>query len=422
MDRLLSDILSGAQPDLEEVRAAWLGTFDFLDRLGATPQDPVWHGEGDVFTHTSMVLQETYREIEEAANTLTIHDRAALVLGAIFHDIAKCVATRERPDSEGRIRIVAPRHADRGRSYIVLRLLELGLRGPLLRDVLGLVGHHHDPRKLVDDGAPPNRYRKLARLVDPRLVYHLERADLRGRICQDLEHQLELIELFRLGCEEARAWTSRTPFQGEVSTVLSSSSVPESLVRDVAAFALRDLENGVIFSGEEAISRSYAFRERPSKLTLLVGPSGSGKSTSIEGSQGMACEVISLDTLREKHHGARSHQKAAGEIVQEAKELLRESLRAGTHAIWDATNLKRDRRRALIGLARDYGAATRIVAFAQPLGTLHERNGTREHPVPAEILSKQIDSMDWPYAHEADVLEIVDPDGIRSEPWRGFSG
>ena len=63
--------------------------------------------------------------------------------------------------------------------------------------ILGLVRHHHDPKKLVLRSAGRNRYARLARAVNHRMLYLLEQCDLRGRTCSDLESQLEILELFR---------------------------------------------------------------------------------------------------------------------------------------------------------------------------------------------------------------------------------
>jgi tRNA nucleotidyltransferase (CCA-adding enzyme) len=146
--------------------------------LADTPQDPEWHPEGDVWTHT---LQVT----DEAAALLADLDRPralALMLGAVCHDLGKPATTRRE---EGRIRSRGHEEAglpptesllDRWRVHT---WLGYDVRG----QVLGLVAHHLKPgelykeRERVSDGA----IRRLARKCEPELLYRVARADCLGR-------------------------------------------------------------------------------------------------------------------------------------------------------------------------------------------------------------------------------------------------
>ena len=57
-----------------------------------TQQNPLWHGEGDVWTHTKMVCEELVTE-EEYRN-LPESQQQILFLAALFHDIGKIPCTR----------------------------------------------------------------------------------------------------------------------------------------------------------------------------------------------------------------------------------------------------------------------------------------------------------------------------------------
>ena len=57
-----------------------------LRPLGDTPQEPRWHGEGDVLTHTRLVLEALEAAPEFWA--LDVERRAALWLAALLHDVA----------------------------------------------------------------------------------------------------------------------------------------------------------------------------------------------------------------------------------------------------------------------------------------------------------------------------------------------
>ena len=142
---------------LEQVIEQYGRLLPLLHKLESTPQDAEWHAEGNVAIHTQMVMdqvaQESLSDKPDRVRTLT--------LAAAFHDIAKPLTTRER-EINGRTRVVSPRHAQVGRSYLALHSSSIEI--PYLNDVLALVGHHHDVRKLVMDDLGRGHYARLSRL------------------------------------------------------------------------------------------------------------------------------------------------------------------------------------------------------------------------------------------------------------------
>ena len=92
----LNELASKAKPDVNEC-IEYLGeNFEWLYELKNTPQDPEWHAEGNVHVHTDMVLAELYNLLDNEASHFNGKQRQALILGALFHDIAKPVCTRRR--------------------------------------------------------------------------------------------------------------------------------------------------------------------------------------------------------------------------------------------------------------------------------------------------------------------------------------
>jgi tRNA nucleotidyltransferase (CCA-adding enzyme) len=149
-----------------------------MEPLYDCPQDPEWHPEGDVWTHTLMV-------IDEARQTNGDLDRprlAAIMLGAVCHDLGKPETTVV---DEGRIK--SPGHEAAGVPHtrkILDRLNVHSLDGFDVRaQAIGLVAEHlrpsafHKARATVTDGA----FRRLAQRVDLELLTRLARADCRAR-------------------------------------------------------------------------------------------------------------------------------------------------------------------------------------------------------------------------------------------------
>jgi tRNA nucleotidyltransferase (CCA-adding enzyme) len=146
--------------------------------LADTPQDPQWHPEGDVWTHTLLA-------VDQAAGLLDGLDtpRAlAVMLGTLCHDLGKPPTTATvdgRIRSHGHEEAGLPPTASLLDRWSVHRLGGYDVRG----QVLGLVGNHlkpgqlYDDRERVSDGA----IRRLARKCEPDLLYRVARADCLGR-------------------------------------------------------------------------------------------------------------------------------------------------------------------------------------------------------------------------------------------------
>jgi tRNA nucleotidyltransferase (CCA-adding enzyme) len=146
--------------------------------LAATPQDPEWHPEGDVWVHTLMVVDRAAAELAglERPRALTV------MLAALCHDLGKPPTTKFE---DGRIR--SRGHEDAG-VVPTLSLLERwnvhSLLGYDVRaQVAALVAHHLKPGQLFDarDRVSDGAIRRLARKCEPDLLYRVARADCMGR-------------------------------------------------------------------------------------------------------------------------------------------------------------------------------------------------------------------------------------------------
>jgi tRNA nucleotidyltransferase (CCA-adding enzyme) len=146
--------------------------------LPDTPQDPDWHPEGDVWTHTLQALDQAVPLREDLDRPRAL----ALMLGTLCHDLGKPATTRLE---EGRLR--SPGHEEAGLAptqalldrWNVHTLQGYDVRG----QVLGLVAQHLKPgqlyqeRERVSDGA----IRRLAAKCEAALLYRVAKADCLGR-------------------------------------------------------------------------------------------------------------------------------------------------------------------------------------------------------------------------------------------------
>ena len=140
-------------------------------------QEPEWHPEGDVWTHTLMVVDKA----RELNGDLDRPRLMTVMLGALCHDLGKPPTTAV---VDGRIRSLDHEQAGVEPTLAVLDRLNIhAIEGFEVRtQVVGIVAHHLKPgafRKAayVSDGA----FRRLAQKVDLELLARLARADCLGR-------------------------------------------------------------------------------------------------------------------------------------------------------------------------------------------------------------------------------------------------
>lgn len=403
----LESLADSATPDFDECLMQLGVLIPLLHQLEHTEQDSQWHAEGNVRIHTSMVLKEVYRLLDDSARHITGAKRQALILAALLHDIAKPLRTRAYKIN-GVERIGAPQHANVGRSCLAFKLPELGLPFEVIWMVLNLVGEHHTPKQRIVKNAPRHEFFRLARQADTELLYWLEVADIRGRICPDPELQLQYLEEFRMFAEDYGVWgKSLQPLPELTDSIVQLSSTTRDYVY---AHALYQLESGKINLAEEAIGTTYEHRNDHAHLVVLCGPSGSGK-TSWYKKYLSGYRLISLDDLRRQFNGDAESQKNKGQIQQEAKRQLREALRDKAKVVWDATNLRTDFRSVICGLAMDYHALITLVVVLCPEQEINANNRARERQVPAEIVQKQLQKYQFPLLSEAHQFMVVNHDG-----------
>jgi tRNA nucleotidyltransferase (CCA-adding enzyme) len=146
--------------------------------LATCRQDPEWHPEGDVWTHTLMVVDQARRRIDG----LDRGPAVAMMLGALCHDLGKPLTTVE---AEGRVK--SPGHEDAGvplATRLLDRLNVQTLDGyDVRRAVLGLVAEHMRPNAFLKSSTPVSdgAFRRLAQRVDLELLARFAEADCEGR-------------------------------------------------------------------------------------------------------------------------------------------------------------------------------------------------------------------------------------------------
>ena len=160
--------------------------FPEVEALVGLPQSPVFHPEGDVWTHTMKVLDEAAILREQAKDPL------GLMLAALCHDFGKAVTTETVNGA-----LHAYGHETAGLPIIKNFLARLTSEVSLTKDVLKLSELHMKPNRKVSDGAKKKSFMKLFdESACPEDLLLLSKADYLGR-WRDAAERERLIDEYR---------------------------------------------------------------------------------------------------------------------------------------------------------------------------------------------------------------------------------
>ncbi|MBR7177471.1 MAG: AAA family ATPase [Clostridia bacterium] len=360
----------------DELWASPLGKV--FEQMRQTPQNPVYHAEGDVFSHTKFVCEQLIKLQEyKACNKM---EQQVLFLSALLHDTGKPQCTRVEDGQ-----ITSPRHAIVG-ANIVRQLLwtTFDLAGTeekrnIREAVCLLIKYHSFPPFALKESTHPKKMLAIASngeltpYFSMKLLYILEKADALGRKGRDVSDYLERIECFKLLAEEAGVWENPHNFS-------------------------TDFSKRAYFVGKTTWQNDTLYDDSWGTVTLLCGLPASGKDTFVEQHlQGLP--VVCLDDIRAQLGIAPT--KPQGPVIAQAKQIAKEYLRNKTPFVWNATNVTKDTRNKLVGLFEGYGANVKIVFLETDWQGGLQRNLNRDRSVPQDAIEHMLSKLEIPERHEA---------------------
>jgi predicted kinase len=348
-------------------------TFPYVAAMRECDQDPVYHAEGDVWTHTKMVMA-ALQQIDRA-------DDRALRLTALYHDCRKPeTRTVEHDAAQARDVIKHPYHARLGAATAWYDLWMLGDDLPIRLTVYWLCAWHQRVFHVWTTGDMERATLSFAAVDNwPRLI-SFARADIIGRVCSDAQETLDNLNLFESWLDEF----GDRPLD--------------------AQFWQNDYDR--IFYFEKA-GRSPWYRAQPpvgSRVTILSGLPGVGKDTHYK-SRLHDVPMISLDAIRDRLRIKPTDNQ--GRVIQAAFEQARIYLRAKHSFVWNAQCVTRQTRDKIIHLCRAYDAHVSIHAFDRPLATILNQMQQRERQVPVPIIMAAARKWEPPSLLEAHSVEWV---------------
>ena len=350
--------------------------FSWIQDMKGVLQDDIFHAEGDVATHTQMVLEELLAL--DSYQQLSKQNQAILVAAALLHDVEK----RSTTVLEDNGRITAKGHAKRG-AFTARSILYIDHDCPFVikESISKLVQYHGLPLWFFDKKNPEKAVIQASLEVDTHLLSILAEADVRGRICPDKLEMLHRVEWFRNFCKEQQCFGKPRAFGSTFGRYL-------------------------YFQKEQVALDYIPYEKKNFEVIILSGLPGTGKDTFIK-KQFADVPVVSIDALRRQHKIAPTDKKKNGQMVQLAKEQARIHLRKEQTFIWNATNITKMMRQQLIDLFQAYGAKTKLIYLEVPAKQLFRQNKNRVYPVPTKILDKMIKKLEPPVIWEAPEVEYV---------------
>lgn len=376
IDRLRRDFL--LEPKLQY---AFVNSW-FIN-MASIDQTSPYHREGDVLTHTYMVVCELDKILKEKFGFVDykinpIHK--ALLFAAWFHDIGK-VECKEWNESK-------QRNTFNGHSAVSARKwrefythFEID---PLFGEhVFELIKSHDVPTNYSKQNTLDSTYRHLAARVCPHFLYILALADMRGRIADDQQEVIKLVESFCTKCEElgCSKWNR---------------------FEQLRFNSLSDF--------------SYLSKNKRC-LLLPIGVPGCGKSHLLNDLIQFfpTTAVICPDSIRAELYGEDWHlnygqvdnQKIFGIASQRLRKAAKDS--EIQFVYFDAQNLSTRDRKTNIEIASKSNLAVVCFWFRTKLETILAQNRNRSRIVPEEYIKKAFGFLQLPIEAEADYIVTLSP-------------
>ena len=355
--------------------AAW------FSRMADTPQQPEWHGEGDVMAHTRQVCQAL--AALEAYRALPAQSRDALALAALLHDIGKVTTTRLEGGT-----LVSPRHGPVGAKQARKMLWQdFGLCGDaeaqrFREAVCLLIRYHTRPPHLIEGEDASRTMLRLAANGElaPDFTLNalclLAEADVLGRVASDNPDILDRVCLAR------------------------ELALEEGCLDGPYSFSSARTEH-ILLNGGRVWKDQALYDDTWGEVVLMCGLPGTGKDTWIKAN----CPdlpVVSLDDLRLEMDVEPTENQ--GRVVQAARERAKALLRAKRPFIWNTTSLTALRAKQ-IELFESYHARVRLIYLETAWEENLRRNASRAEAVPEDVIDGMLARMEPPERFEAQAVE-----------------
>ncbi len=356
-----------------------LDVFPQLHVLKSTPQDSFYHAEGDVWTHTKMVLDCLIEDptYQSASN----EQQFIMFYGALLHDVSKPTCTKIENDGG----ISSKGHSRMGAIDTRSILWRMDVPFLIREEICNIISVHQVPFFAFDDKGTDSRPVRTPEFIAMQLSQDMSlknlitvaTADMNGRFCAVKQKALDDIELFTEVAKETNCYEQSYIFPDEVTKYEYFQRFGK-----IAPF--------VPF-----------YKEHKCNVHVMVGLPASGKDTYVA-THLSHLPVISFDDAK-KELGL-THRDNPGQAVQLVQQRAKQYLAKGQEFVWNATHISRQMREKTINLLNQYDAHITVHYMEVGHSTLMERNNSRDAHVPKEFYEKLFHKWEIPLTTESHKL------------------
>lgn len=332
---------------------------NIINQMLLTPQNPIYHAEGDVWTHTKMTVLELINL--QDFKKLNDNNQFITFWAMILHDIAKPRTTKIFNNE-----ITAKGHSNIGAIMAKKFLYLNNVDYYISQEISNIISYHQYPFYILEKNNYDFLIKKISWITNFNNLLIVAQADMLGRICSDKNKHLENINILK-------------EVQKEIDL-----SYSDTFTR------FKYLQN------PENINPTYKiFNDNQSNVFMMCGLPGSGKDTYITNNLSNI-KMISLDILRQENP-----KKNIGEIINIAKDKSKIYLRKNEDFVFNATNLNKDIREKWINLFLKYKVNLNIIYLEKEYNKLLiDDKSRKDKSVGKKVINNMIDYMILP--HEID--------------------
>lgn len=351
----------------------WLIAYPALQQCEKTEQDPEYHGEGNVWIHTQMVVREMLKsdEYKRAGS----EQQAILFLAALLHDIAKPITTTIDPKTQ---RIGHPNHSPLGAILVRELLWQQNTPFWIREEICNLIHNHQKPFYLMVQKNPLHLIHKLSWEVSLANLMTLARSDIKGRINVNNPESLARLKKLRHFIQQAGCLNKPCDF-------------PNAAARRNYAYTKDGLDH-------QSPNKHYPFSVLlVIKLPKTLTPNWLFKLPLAAHVIGDIQTSVNLDSQSKRHS-----------MFQEAERLIAQSL----NFTWIIDDLSKETRQHILTWLYKFNAHIQIVYVEQSIETIEKRldqlNERCEQGMPAQFVDDML-ALRWdvPKVWEAESVHYI---------------
>ena len=161
--------------------SGWISFFPEINALLRLPQEPEWHPEGDVFTHTLHCTDALARHPDWSR--FNSEGKTTLMLATLCHDLGKARRTRY-VEFKGKLRWTSPGHDQESGWLSESLMTRIGAPNALKDKIRALVVNHHFLSSFVNSQPSDASLKRLSKRIQPATtneLYYVMWADHNGR-------------------------------------------------------------------------------------------------------------------------------------------------------------------------------------------------------------------------------------------------